>query len=54
MIWYVWWLAILAFVGIVAVVIVHSFNYARDFHIPAAKVTAIEDARTAVLAGVTA
>ena len=51
MIWYVWWLAILAFVGILAVAIGHTFNYKRDFHIPAARVTEVETARTTQLAG---
>ena len=50
MIWYVWWLAIAAFVGIVIVAITHSFNYERDFHIPAATVTAKEEAHHAALA----
>ena len=50
MIWYVWWLAIAAFVAIVVVAIVHSFDYARDFHIPAATVTAQEEAHHAALA----
>ena len=54
MIWYVWWLAALAFAGIVAVAIGHSFNYARDFHIPASAVTAHEDAYHAALKGATA
>jgi cytochrome o ubiquinol oxidase subunit 1 len=54
MIWYVWWLAGLSFIGILAVAIGHTFNYKRDFHIPAAEVTATEDARTAALAGVAA
>ncbi|MDQ2893633.1 MAG: cbb3-type cytochrome c oxidase subunit I, partial [Pseudomonadota bacterium] len=54
MIWYVWWLAALAFVGILAVAIGHTFNYKRDFHIPASGVTAIEDARTARLVGAAA
>ena len=53
MIWYVWWLAILAVAMILAVVIAHSFNYVRDFHIPAAEVAAIEVARTAALVGAT-
>ena len=53
MIWYVWWLAVLAVAMILAVVIAHSFNYVRDFHIPAAEVAAIEVARTAALVGAT-
>jgi cytochrome o ubiquinol oxidase subunit 1 len=54
MIWYVWWLAGLSFIGILAVAIGHTFNYKRDYHIPAAEVTATEDARTAALAGAVA
>jgi len=54
MIWYVWWLAALSFVAILGVVIIHSFNYVRDFHIPAADVAKVEDARTAALAGAAA
>ncbi len=50
MIWYVWWLAGLSFVATLAVAIAHSFNYRRDFHIPAAEVVAAEDARTRLLA----
>ncbi|MES2337386.1 MAG: cytochrome o ubiquinol oxidase subunit I [Pseudomonadota bacterium] len=50
MIWYVWWLAIASFVGVIGVAIVHSFNYKRDFHILAADVTTVEDARTKALA----
>jgi cytochrome o ubiquinol oxidase subunit 1 len=50
MIWYIWWLAIVAFVGIVGYAIWHSFDYDRDFHIPAAEVTRVEDQRTAALA----
>jgi len=50
MIWYVWWLAGLSFVAMLAVAIAHSFNYRRDFHIPAAEVVAAEDARTRLLA----
>ena len=34
MIWYIWWLAALSFVGILGVAIGHTFNYKRDFHIP--------------------
>ncbi|MFC3579474.1 cytochrome o ubiquinol oxidase subunit I [Sphingomonas hylomeconis] len=54
MIWYVWWLAGLSFIGILAVAIGHTFNYKRDYHIPAADVTREEDARTAALAGAAA
>ncbi|CAN5131801.1 cytochrome o ubiquinol oxidase subunit I [soil metagenome] len=54
MIWYVWWLAGLSFVGILVVAIAHTFNYKRDFHILAADVTREEEARTIALAGAAA
>ncbi|TPM93537.1 cytochrome o ubiquinol oxidase subunit I [Mesorhizobium sp. B2-1-3A] len=50
MIWYIWWLAALSFVCLIATVIGHTFNYIRDFHIPAAEVTQTEEARTTLLA----
>ena len=51
MIWYVWWLAAISFVGILASAIIHTFNYKRDYHVPKAEVTAQEEARTRQLAG---
>ena len=51
MIWYIWWLAALSLVALIAAAIIHTFNYDRDFHIPADEVTRVEDARTAALAG---
>ncbi len=50
MIWYIWWLAAVSFVAIIAVSIAHTFNYDRDFFIPAETVTATEDTRTKLLA----
>ncbi|KRE15991.1 cytochrome o ubiquinol oxidase subunit I [Bosea sp. Root483D1] len=49
LIWYIWWLAALAFVSVIAAVIIHTFNYDRDFHIPAEEVVQAEDARTQLL-----
>ncbi len=46
LIWYIWWLAALTFIGVVATAIIHSFNYDRDFHIPADDVVREEDARS--------
>jgi cytochrome o ubiquinol oxidase subunit 1 len=43
---HVWWLAALTFVGIVASAIINSFNYDRDFHIPADDVVREEEARS--------
>ncbi|AHK46291.1 MULTISPECIES: cytochrome o ubiquinol oxidase subunit I [Ensifer] len=50
LIWYIWWLAIVAFVTMLVVSIGHTFNYKRDFYIPAETVTATEDARSELLA----
>jgi cytochrome o ubiquinol oxidase subunit 1 len=50
MIWYMWWLAALTFVAMIAVAIFHTFNYDRDYYIPADEVAATEDARTRSLA----
>jgi cytochrome o ubiquinol oxidase subunit 1 len=50
MIWYIWWLAALSFVALLAVAIHHTFNYHRDYHIPVEEVIATEDARTHLLA----
>ncbi len=50
MIWYIWWLAALAFVATLAVAIGHTFNYNRDFYIPADTVARTEQRRTEALA----
>ncbi|TXH80848.1 MAG: cytochrome o ubiquinol oxidase subunit I [Pseudoxanthomonas sp.] len=50
MIWHIWWLAIASFVGIVLSSIIHTFNYKRDYYIPAEEVAATEAARTQELA----
>ena len=50
LVWYIWWLAALSFAGIVIASIIHTFNYARDYHIPAEEVRATEDARDRQLA----
>ena len=50
MIWYIWWLAALSFVAVVATAIVNSFDYDRDFHIPEEDVRRNEDDRTRALA----
>ncbi|MFQ8431743.1 cytochrome o ubiquinol oxidase subunit I [Amaricoccus sp. W119] len=51
MVWYIWWLATLSFVGVIGYAIWHTFNYSRDYHIPVDEVTATEDARGQMLAG---
>ena len=50
MIWYIWWLAAVSAVALLAGTIIHTFNYNRDYHIPADEVAAQEDARTQLLA----
>ena len=50
MIWYMWWLAILSFAGLLATAIVHTFNYKRDFYFPEDQVVQAEGERTRRLA----
>jgi cytochrome o ubiquinol oxidase subunit 1 len=45
MVWYMWWLAALAFGGLLAVAIGHTFNYDRDYYIPANEVERFEARR---------
>ncbi|WP_019903266.1 cytochrome o ubiquinol oxidase subunit I [Methylobacterium sp. 77] len=51
MIWYIWWLAALTFIAMAVVTIGHTFNYNRDFHIPADAVIGTEGQRTRSLEG---
>jgi cytochrome o ubiquinol oxidase subunit 1 len=48
-IWHMWLLVGLGFVAMMAAIIVHTFNYKRDFYISADEVTRTENARTALL-----
>jgi cytochrome o ubiquinol oxidase subunit 1 len=48
-IWHMWLFTGLAFVAMMAAIIVHTFNYKRDFYIPAEEVTRVEDAHTRLL-----
>ncbi|MBM0106909.1 cytochrome o ubiquinol oxidase subunit I [Steroidobacter sp. S1-65] len=50
MVWYIWWLAALSFVGIVGYAIYHTFNYDRDYHLPREEVIRAEEERTQLLA----
>jgi cytochrome o ubiquinol oxidase subunit 1 len=50
LIWYIWWLAALSFVALLATAIYHTFNYNRDTSIPADDVARLEGLRTAQLA----
>ena len=49
MIWYIWWLAVVGAVGVLAVAIGHTFNYKRDFFFSKDDVARIEDRRTSYL-----
>ncbi|HEY0818147.1 MAG TPA: cytochrome o ubiquinol oxidase subunit I [Rhizobacter sp.] len=49
LVWHMWLPAALLFVATVGAAIVHTFNYKRDFHIPADEVTRCEDQRTLAL-----
>ncbi|SEA88291.1 cytochrome o ubiquinol oxidase subunit I [Variovorax sp. YR216] len=50
LIWHMWLVAGVGFVAMLAAVIIHTFNYKRDFHIPAEEVVQTEGARTRLLA----
>jgi cytochrome o ubiquinol oxidase subunit 1 len=50
LIWQMWLVAGIGFVAMLAAVIIHTFNYKRDYHIPADEVVRTEDARTRLLA----
>ncbi|VTU26952.1 cytochrome o ubiquinol oxidase subunit I [Variovorax sp. RA8] len=51
LIWHMWLIAGVAFVLLILATIVHTFNYKRDYHIPADEVVRTEAARTRMLAG---
>jgi len=50
LIWHMWWLVVLAFAALIVTAITHTFNYKRDFYIPADTVDRTEAARTALIA----
>jgi len=50
MVWHIWWLAIVAGVGILGAVVVRTFDDETEFVMPATEVQAIEDARRQALA----
>jgi cytochrome o ubiquinol oxidase subunit 1 len=50
MIWYMWWLAAVSFAGLLAVAVGHTFNFKRDYFIPADDVTRTESERQQLLA----
>jgi cytochrome o ubiquinol oxidase subunit 1 len=49
LIWHMWLLVIGGFIAMMAAIIIHTFNYKRDYYIPAEQVVRTEDARTRML-----
>jgi len=49
LIWQMWLVAGLGFVVMMAAIIIHTFNYKRDYYIPANEVVRTEDTRTRLL-----
>ncbi len=50
MIWHMWLLAGVSFAALIGATIVHTFNYKRDYYIPAGEVKQVERQRSEVLA----
>ena len=50
MIWHMWLIVVVAFVALLVTAIAHTFNYQRDYHIPADEVARVEAARTELIA----
>ena len=50
MIWYMWPLAAISFVALLAVAIGHTFNYHREYYIPSDEVHRVEASRSELLA----
>ncbi|MFJ7567047.1 cytochrome o ubiquinol oxidase subunit I [Herminiimonas sp. NPDC097707] len=49
LIWQMWLLAGISFAAVIAAIIIHTFNYKRDYYIPADEVARTENARTKLL-----
>jgi cytochrome o ubiquinol oxidase subunit 1 len=49
LIWHMWLLVIVSFIAMMVAIIVHTFNYKRDYYIPAEEVIATESAHTRLL-----
>jgi cytochrome o ubiquinol oxidase subunit 1 len=50
LIWHIWWLAGASFFAVIMASIIHTFNYDREYYIPAEEVEATEAERTKQLA----
>ncbi len=51
LVWHIWWLAAVSFAATLLYGIGHTFNYDRDYYVPAGEVQDIENQRTQTLAG---
>ncbi|MGH8787711.1 MAG: cytochrome o ubiquinol oxidase subunit I [Cupriavidus necator] len=51
LIWHIWWLAAASFAATIIGAIIHTFNYKRDYYLPADLVVQTEGARTQRMAG---
>ncbi|BDB26679.1 cytochrome ubiquinol oxidase subunit I [Cupriavidus sp. TA19] len=51
LIWHIWWLVVASFAATIIGAIIHTFNYKRDYYIPAEQVVGTESARTQLMAG---
>ena len=51
LIWHIWWLVIASFALTIISAIIHTFNYKRDYYVPAEDVVRTEAARTQMMAG---
>jgi cytochrome o ubiquinol oxidase subunit 1 len=49
LIWQMWLVAAAGFFVMLAAIIIHTFNYKRDYYIPVEEVIRTEDARTRML-----
>lgn len=50
LIWHIWWLAGVSLAALLITAIAHTFNYARDYHIPAEIIAETEELRARQLA----
>lgn len=50
LIWHIWWLAGVSLAALLITAIAHTFNYARDYHIPAETIAETEELRARQLA----
>ena len=53
MVWHIWWLAAVSFVGMIATAIRHTYDYDRDYDIPVETVITAESRRLAHSGGAT-